>query len=145
MNLLLIGSNDLVRFNLEHVVDDAKEHGHVAQQFGGDALARGVDGHLAPRASKHERCRKHADTDGLPKPVFFNMQVMLCALSDEQAIDLVIQASCNYDNSLGLQSFLQQRKFFQSLNTCPRMREAARAYLNGEVQDMPRIVGMHVW
>jgi hypothetical protein len=68
VNLLLICANDLEPLALEHIVDDAQKHGHVAKQLRRDALARRVDGNLTARAGKHERSRKHADADGFAEP-----------------------------------------------------------------------------
>ena len=68
MNLLLVCTYDLVVITLENVVDEMQEFDHVSQQLGGDALARGVDGHFAPGAREHESSSKHAYRDGLAKP-----------------------------------------------------------------------------
>ena len=71
--------------------------------------------------------------------------MMLELVSDEQMVDRIIILSCDYDIGMGVPSFQAQKAFFNSLRTCPRMREAARAYLHGEIKDMPRVVGLHVW
>jgi hypothetical protein len=72
VNLLLVGPDDLEGLNLENVVYDAQKHGHVAKKLGRDALACRVDGDLAASTCKHERGCKHADADGLAKPVVLN-------------------------------------------------------------------------
>lgn len=68
MHLLLVGADDLEVVALEDIIHEVQELGHVSQQLRGDALARRVDGDLAPRAREHERGGKHADGDGLAEP-----------------------------------------------------------------------------
>jgi hypothetical protein len=50
MDLLLIGTQDLVGLKLEHVIDDVQEHGDISQELGGYPLAGRVYGHLTPSA-----------------------------------------------------------------------------------------------
>ena len=66
-------------------------------------------------------------------------------VSDEQMVDRIIDLSCDYDIRVGAPCFRDQKKFFNSLKTNPRMREAARDYLHCRIQDMPKVLGMHVW
>lgn len=66
-------------------------------------------------------------------------------MSDEQMVERIIELSCDYDMSVGAPSFAEQREFFQSLKSNPRMVESAKAFLNGDIQEMPRVVGLHVW
>ena len=71
VDLLLVAPDDFVGVYLQHIIDDAQEHGDVAKELCGDALAGGVDGNFAPSTGEHERSSKHADTDCFSKPVFF--------------------------------------------------------------------------
>ena len=73
MDLLLVCAYDLVVIALENVVDEVQEFDDISQQLGGDALARGVDGHLAPGAREHESSSKHAYGDGFSKPARNNI------------------------------------------------------------------------